>query len=141
MSNQTKLFQRMLPVILKYTPSGASTRQIIHYGQLMRVNHFRQYDYGYFGNHNRYGTFRPPNYNLEQITAPVALHYGSNDWLAAVVDVQRLASRLPNLVEYREVPHPRFNHLDFVWARNVSELLYNRVLDLMNSNNDYESRK
>lgn len=97
----------------------------------MRVDSFRQYDFGLLENRRRYGQFRPPHYNLANITAPVALHYGLNDWLSAVVDVQVLAGRLPNVVEFREAPHPRFNHFDFVWARNIRDLVYNRVLHLM----------
>lgn len=32
-----------------------------------------------------YGQFTPPEYDLSKVTAPVALHYSANDWLAAVV--------------------------------------------------------
>jgi hypothetical protein len=32
-----------------------------------------------------YGQFTPPDYDLRKVTAPVALHYSENDWLAAIV--------------------------------------------------------
>ena len=30
-----------------------------------------------------YGQFTPPDYDLSKVTAPVALYYSQNDWLAA----------------------------------------------------------
>jgi hypothetical protein len=32
-----------------------------------------------------YGQFTPPDYDLRKVTAPVALHYSENDWLAAIM--------------------------------------------------------
>jgi hypothetical protein len=31
-----------------------------------------------------YGQLTPPDYDLGKVTAPVALHYSQNDWLAAI---------------------------------------------------------
>lgn len=73
-------------------------------------------------------------YDTSKITAPVILHYASNDWLAAVEDVMRLKNELPNLVDAKLVSLQRFNHLDFIWARDVVELLYNDVIEEINSN-------
>lgn len=126
-------FQNILPTFMKHTPAGSSFRQFIHFSQLMRGSRFCQYDRGIFENKNKYGSFRPPSYNLKKITAPIALHYGRNDWLAAIVDVQRLKSRLPNVIEFNQVPHPRFNHLDFILAQNIRQLLYDHVIELVNS--------
>ncbi|CAH2066163.1 unnamed protein product, partial [Iphiclides podalirius] len=36
----------MLPVVLGHTPAGASTRQIIHFGQLYNSDDFLQFDFG-----------------------------------------------------------------------------------------------
>lgn len=116
---------------MEYTPAGASTRQIIHYGQLMKNDYFRQFDHGLLKNLQIYRSKSPPEYRLHQVSAPVALHYGLNDLLAAVVDVKKLASRLPNVVKFHQVPYPRFTHMDFVWALNVSSILYDDVIDLM----------
>jgi hypothetical protein len=45
---------------------------------------FRQYDYGLVKNLLIYGHLSPPDYDLSKVTAPVALHYSENDWLAAI---------------------------------------------------------
>lgn len=126
-------FQSNFPVILRHTPAGSSAAQIIHYGQLMRTTRFQRFDHGAIRNLQIYGSIRPPIYQLERISAPVALHYGRNDLFADVRDVQRLSTQLPNLFGLFPVPHPRFNHFDFLWARNIRELLYNRVVVLMRS--------
>jgi len=46
-------------------------------------------------------------------------------------DVERLISLLPNIVEEYKVPFPKFNHLDFLWAIDAPQLLYNRLLEVM----------
>lgn len=43
---------------------------------------FRKYDYGLIGNKKKYGSIKPPSYDLKKIRVPVSLHYSSNDWLA-----------------------------------------------------------
>ena len=39
-------------------------------------------------------------------------------------DVIRLTSELPNLFKSYEVPFPKWNHLDFLWAIDANTLLY-----------------
>lgn len=128
----------MIPVIAGHTPAGASTNNLVHYGQLMRSGNFAQYDHGRISNLQHYGSFRPPAYNLRKITAAVALHYSTNDWLAAVEDVEELHQGLGNVIGKFLVNDSQFNHLDFVWAIDAVELLFNRVFDIMRI---YEGRQ
>lgn len=121
----------MLPVIAGHTPAGASTNQLVHYGQLLRNGLFRQFDHGYVSNLIAHGSMRPPAYNLRNVRAAVALHYSANDWLAAVVDVEELHQNLPNVIGKFLVPDLNFNHLDFVWAIDVEVLLYRRMFNIM----------
>lgn len=59
----------MLPIVLGHIPAGASTNQMIHFGQGVRSGEFRQYDYGIFGNFKKYGQRTPPSYALDKVTA------------------------------------------------------------------------
>lgn len=100
-SSRSKIFffrKTMLPVILGHTPAGAATQQLVHYGQEYESGHFRRYDHGWFQNYIEYKRFTPPDYNLQNVRAKVAIYYSVADALAVVADVQRLADELPNVV-------------------------------------------
>jgi len=71
-----------LTEILVNTPAGASVNQLVHYGQGVNSGKFRMFDHGLIGNMANYGQLTPPDYTLGLVSAPVALHYGDNDWLA-----------------------------------------------------------
>lgn len=59
------------------------------------------------------------------------LLYGQNVWPLGFQDVEQLANELPNLVDYYLVPYDKWNHLDFIWATDVYELLYKQVLKII----------
>lgn len=115
-----------LPVILGHTPAGASTKQIVHYGQGILSGEFKQFDYG-SENVEKYGTEEPPSYAFEKITAPIALFHSEYDWLAHPADVEKLSKKLNNVIDIYKVPEQQFNHLDFVWAIDFEELIYTRL--------------
>ncbi|KAF6216012.1 hypothetical protein GE061_000349 [Apolygus lucorum] len=121
----------LMPIIADQGPSGASVKQLVHFGQQTHNGgKFTKYDYGWFANHAVYGQFTAPEYDLSKITVPINLHYSLNDWLAGVVDVQRLHDHLPQSTMI-EVPLPAFNHLDFMWAKDVRSLLYDDMIAML----------
>lgn len=121
-----------MPVIFGQVPAGSSVRQLAHYGQSIARKEFRRYDQGsLIANLRAYGRLSPPSYDLKKVTAPVFLHYGDNDPLAVVADVQRLFEELGRPVGLFRVPLAEFTHIDFMWAIDVKELLYDRVIRLL----------
>lgn len=116
---------------MKNTPAGSAVKQVAHYGQGIRSGHFARFDYGRSGNRRLYGSREPPNYRLEKVRCPVHLAYGLNDNLAAVVDVKRLNDALPNVISLYEVPHRRFNHVDFIWGLGARKLVYDHSIALL----------
>lgn len=46
-----------------------------------------------------------------------------------------LIERLPNVVKSYLVPHENFNHVDFLWGMDASNLLYREILNTMKSSN------
>ncbi|XP_053598432.1 uncharacterized protein LOC103570049 [Microplitis demolitor] len=120
----------ILPHILSYVPAGGSVRIIHHYGQNMRQKTFRQYDYGYADNFKIYGKKKPPLYDLKKVTTNFSLIYANNDILVPQENVFELKRRLPNIVHFEKINYETFNHLDYLWARDVKELLYNRIIKL-----------
>lgn len=129
--NSAQLNRTILPDILANTPAGAAVGQLVHYGQGVNSGKFRQYDYGLLENIRIYGSTSPPDYKLDKITCPIALHYSNNDWLAALKDVDELASKLKSSIGKFRVPDDKFNHLDYQWATDAKSLLYKRMLSLM----------
>jgi hypothetical protein len=55
----------------------------------------------------------------------------NNFLLFAGQDVTWLAKRLTNLQGFYRVNMTAFNHLDFLWATNVDQLLYYHLIQLL----------
>ncbi|XP_072762482.1 lipase 3-like [Anoplolepis gracilipes] len=125
----------LLPVILNHDPAGSSVKTVTHYAQGINSGKFRHYDYGQEKNLLIYNSSEPPDYDLTKIMVPIALYYSVNDWIFDIKDVQRLYRLLPNVVDQYEVPWPKFNHVDFIWAKDAPTLLYERILNLMKGKN------
>lgn len=122
----------LLPVILGHIPAGTSTKTVIHYTQeIKNQGDFRQYDYGKEGNYLEYGVPVPPSYKLDKIQVPIYLMYAPNDFLASPIDVLRLSNNLRNLIGMYEVPVKTFNHVDFLWAKNATSLVYEPMMKIL----------
>ncbi|CAD6231467.1 GSCOCG00001423001-RA-CDS [Cotesia congregata] len=126
-----QLNKTMLPYLLSYVPAGSSVMVLDHYGQNIIQKSFSQYDYGYIDNFKIYGKKRPPAYNLKKITTNVALIYSDNDYFTPVENVLELKKRLPNIVFFGKIDYDTFNHLDYLFAQDAKELLYNRITKLI----------
>ncbi|EFN65281.1 Lipase 3 [Camponotus floridanus] len=125
----------LLPIIMHNLPAGSSIKTILHFVQVFESGKFRKYDYGPVRNLLIYNSMDPPNYNLSNTTVPIALFYGNNDWLVRIEDLKRLYHSLPNVVDMYEVPWSKFNHVDFIWARDAPKLVYDRILKIMRLEN------
>lgn len=121
-----------LPVIFGHIPSGSSVKQFAHYGQLVMSGDFRYYDNGPVRNIRKYGSEVPPSYRVDRITVPVCLFYSESDWLAQPEDVHTLYNKLPNVLDVYKVPYSKFNHIDFIWAKDIKRLIFRRLLFLIN---------
>ncbi|XP_055545695.1 lipase 1-like [Wyeomyia smithii] len=128
--------QKLGLAYMGHSPSGASTKQLSHFTQVARSGLFRQYDYGKRGNLQTYSDWKPPTYNLNASIAPVVIFYGLNDWMVHPKDVQQFATMLPRLVSANVVADKKFNHLDFILAKNARSQVYDKLIPLLNQNNN-----
>ena len=119
-----------MQVLVETHPGGASSNQVIHYIQLTDCNEgrFCQMDYGSKQNQKIYGQSSPPDYNLNNIKAPTYLYSSYNDGLCDAKDVDTLVENMPNLAGDYRVPEQSFNHLDFIVAHNMKELVNDPVI-------------
>ncbi|XP_068623175.1 lipase 3-like [Battus philenor] len=101
----------------------ASWRQVEHFGKIALTGVFTSWEDGLWG------AVKP--YDLSKVRVPVTLLYGENDQLTEKSQIMRLAKELQSSGMLEEVrpgcQWPRFNHLDFVFAKDVGKLL-NRPL-------------
>lgn len=139
--NSDQFNASLLPEIIKRTPAGASVKQILHFVQEVRSDKFSQYDYGQFGNMMKYGSRDAPEYPLSNVSAPLYLYYGKNDWLVDRRDVKKLKKHLSNIKFDYLIPYPKWNHVDFLFAKNVKKMLYNIVLANMRKSDKEEGIK
>ncbi|CAK9822142.1 Lipase 3 [Anthophora retusa] len=129
--NSDQLEKSMLSLILRHFPAGSSAKQIIHYCQSILSGSFCKFDYGTTQNLKIYGSTQPPNYDLEKVKTPIAIFYSENDFLTDPADVNQLIDKLPNVMETKKIEYSKFNHIDYMWGRDASTLLYNAVLKVL----------
>jgi len=121
----------LVSTIMHHTPAGASSHTLLHYAQEINSGSFEGYDWGSKKkNEQHHGTATPPVYSLKDVTGPVALHWGDNDWLAVPADIIHVIMELPNILTgmNHEVEFPTWNHLDFLWAMDVNKYVYDNLL-------------
>lgn len=120
-----------IDVFVSQTPAGTSVKNMMHWGQAIRKEAFRMYDYGVIGNLKHYRRTLPPDYDLAQLTVPTVLVTGDLDYLADPEDVKMLISKLPKNVLRQVINLPSYAHLDFTWAEDAYTTLYPQLVDLL----------
>ncbi|KAJ9587463.1 hypothetical protein L9F63_028284 [Diploptera punctata] len=126
-----QLNESILQKFLTYFPEAISVKCLLHYFQLYTTGGFHQYDYGEKVNMVKYNQRLPPQYNLKAVTSKVVLVYATNDRLSKVQNVQQLNKVLPNPVEMYQVPHPSFNHVDYIIGKDVKTLLNDNIINMI----------
>jgi len=126
-----QLDPELTPELLGHLPAGTSVHTVVHYAQGVTSGKFSKYNFGPEKNLEIYGTEIPPEYDWSKITAPIALYWGENDWMGAKNDTYRIMQSLPNLRSFHRVNHDKFNHLDFITARDIRPLLNDPAINFM----------
>lgn len=123
------LNETRLPIYISHTPAGTSTRDIIHFAQMVHSNKFQAYDFGKDGNRQHYNQDTAPVYSIADSPVPTALFTSDNDWLADPTDVAWLKPQIKNLIYNKELVN--WNHLDFIWGENANKVIYPDIIKLM----------
>lgn len=65
--------------VINNSPNTISTKQLVHFGQLIKSGRFQKYDYRTSANLRIYGQSEPPMYNLSKIEGNLFVYYGAKD--------------------------------------------------------------
>ncbi|CAL8111270.1 unnamed protein product [Orchesella dallaii] len=126
-----QITKEKLALVTQVSPTPISSKLLLHYIQELGSGRFCEYDYGSEKNLKVYGTTKPPDYNLTNVVAPIAIMFGEEDFLAHRLDALTLVNKLPNVEDFYKVPYQHFTHMDFCYAEDVRVLVYNRVLEIL----------
>lgn len=113
------------PHLYSYT----STKSVVHWFQIIRNKSFQMYDDDVgptlnLGGMARY--YKPAKFPTRNIQTPIVLAYGGSD---SLVDIDVMLKELPSHTVASSIPH--YEHLDFLWARDVHKLVFPRVFEAL----------
>lgn len=113
------------PHLYSYT----STKSVVHWFQIIRTKSFQMYDDDpplSLSNSTRFT--KVARYPTRNIKTPIVLVYGGSD---SLVDIRAMLRELPPTTVATEIPH--YEHLDFLWARDVAAQVFPHVFDALDS--------
>jgi lysosomal acid lipase/cholesteryl ester hydrolase len=119
--------------------SFTSTKSVVHWFQIIRTKSFQMYDDDVqpvisLGSVSKYT--KVAKFPTRNIKTPIVLVYGGSD---SLVDIDVMLKELPAHTMATEIPH--YEHLDFLWAREVDTLVFPHVFDALESFCDAEHSK
>ncbi|KAL1314659.1 triacylglycerol lipase 2-like [Arachis hypogaea] len=135
--NNCCLNSSAVSLFLKNEPQSTSTKNLIHFAQIVRSGVVAKFNYGRGDQNIRiYGKASPPIYNLSNIPhdLPLFLSYGGRDALSDVLDVQTLLDSLKfHDVDKLSVQFIKdYAHVDFIMGVNAKDIVYNAVISFFN---------
>ncbi|ROW13777.1 hypothetical protein VPNG_03509 [Cytospora leucostoma] len=122
------------PHLYSYT----STKSVVHWFQIIRTKSFQMYDDDpplTIGGSNARFT-KVAKYPTRNIKTPIVLVYGGSD---SLVDIKAMLRELPPTTVATEIPH--YEHLDFLWAKDVAAQVFPHVFDALENFTDAEHTK
>uniref|UniRef100_T1JHQ4 AB hydrolase-1 domain-containing protein n=1 Tax=Strigamia maritima TaxID=126957 RepID=T1JHQ4_STRMM len=122
-------YRTRAPIAISRCRDGSSIKTIAHIAQVRTLKGMHQYTYGKEINQKRYNSSLPPAYNLSKISAPVVLFHAANDAACDPLDVALIAQKLVNMKAKELVSDPKFNHVDYMVAKNMKMLVYDKFIE------------
>ncbi|KAG1176316.1 hypothetical protein G6F70_006433 [Rhizopus microsporus] len=111
--------------------STTSVKSLVHWFQIIRCGQFQMYDEVPsrlpYHSENGAADHIPPRFPTLQITTPIAIFYGRSD---SLVDFNVLSADLPSPLAYVK-SIGKWEHLDFLWAEGVENIIYPDVIKLL----------
>lgn len=111
--------------------SFTSTKSVVHWFQIIGNGTFQMYDdevQAPLSIAQGAKFYKVAKYPTRNIKTPIVLVYGGSD---SLVDIKVMLKELPRHTIAREIPH--YEHLDFLWASDVDQLVFPHVFDALES--------
>jgi lysosomal acid lipase/cholesteryl ester hydrolase len=127
-----KIAPKEKPMLYSHIYSFSSVKTIVHWFQITNTQLFQMYDDNIItvDATKEFPTYLLPSYPVAEIKCPVAVFYGGRDTLP---DNQWLLKRLPATTYVHK--EEEYEHLDFLWAYDVREKIYDKVIALVEKHN------
>ncbi|EEY15546.1 sterol esterase TGL1 [Verticillium alfalfae VaMs.102] len=114
--------------------SFTSTKSVVHWFQIIRNKSFQMYDddvqqHMSLNTSSKYT--KVAKYPTRNIKTPIVLVYGGSD---SLVDIKVMLRELPPQTVATEIPH--YEHLDFLWGRDVDHQVFPHVFDALDNFTD-----
>ncbi|XP_049833848.1 lipase member M-like [Schistocerca gregaria] len=119
------------PFTMAHSFCGTSTMASAHYIQMMKSRKLEGFDWGPKENFRRYGSEKPPEYQLQNITLPIASFVGRNDRYVSLEDAQLLSRKSSRNLGVFVMPPGGWDHFDYVANTQAPRLIYDRILGMM----------
>lgn len=127
------LSEKEKPLLYSHIYAHASVKTVVHWFQIIQTRKFQMFDDYKSSNVSSFGSesypgYVLPSYQTAQIKTPIACFCGGKDTLP---NNSELIASLPKdqVVEVHIVD--KYEHLDFMWASDVAETVYPKILTLL----------
>ncbi|XP_060532071.1 tear acid lipase-like protein [Cylas formicarius] len=109
------------PVVIIRWLDSVGIEVYTHYSQMMIGKNFSLFDYGKQGNIEHYSQEYPPAYPTHDISVPVAMFVGKNDYLSTLTSSMKLYNMLNSKSRcgYQILEDPQWSHYDFAIAKTL----------------------
>ncbi|KAK6051670.1 hydrolase, alpha/beta domain protein [Cooperia oncophora] len=124
---------------LCHMPAATSSKNILHWIQVVKSRKFEKFDYGEEGNMREYGTKDPYHYDVRKIRAPTYLYWSKDDILADTEDIREAILEKMNETIRGSYELPHYSHLDFIYALNATNDIYQPIIHRIRK--DFDSRR
>ncbi|XP_060532069.1 lipase member J-like isoform X1 [Cylas formicarius] len=124
-----------IPVVIYRWLDSIGIEVYTHFAQVCVGKNFSQFDYGKLGNIEHYAQEYPPAYPISDISVPVAMFVGRNDYLATLTSSSKFYDTLNSTSQcgYAILEDSKWSHYDFAIAKTLPILhrpTFDRIKDM-----------
>ncbi|CAB3399078.1 unnamed protein product [Caenorhabditis bovis] len=138
--NSNQFNMSRIGIYLAHNPAGTSSRNMLHFAQMVHSKRMERFDLGPENNLRFYKSAVPPEYDLRRINSSIHLFYSDSDWLAGSKDVEGFLIPMLKKTTLKSATKLKdFNHNDFLWGMRARKEIYEKITEFIDM--DYRKLK